>query len=118
MASFEQLVGPSTFHVVATATNGVATATQSAPGAGKRNFITSISFSVSAAPAAAVELTITEGATTIETVEVPASVIGPQFMNYVRPLRGGENSAVAISMPALGAGVKGAVCIHGFVGSS
>lgn len=118
MANAENLsFSPATDFAVDTQTNSAATGTIAAPGLGFRWFICGISFSASAAPAAAVRVLVKQGTTTIDSYEVPASAFAPVHINFVRPLRGAENALVSITLPALGAGVVGDCAIHAFKGS-
>ena len=105
-----------TWTVVASASNSTATATKSAPGAGKRLVLTGFSISGSAAPAAAVAASIRSngGATTLETFQLPASAFAPVVANYVHPLRCAENVDADITLAALGSGVTGTVVLKGF----
>lgn len=110
----EDLLGAQTeWTVVTTATNSVATATKAAV-VGQRHFVTYVTVSASAAPAAAVTATIKDGTTVITQFEMPASAIAPIFVPIARSLRISVGALVEISVPALGAGVKGTVTIGGF----
>lgn len=114
MPRMEDLLGAQTeWTVVATATNAVSTATKAAV-VGQRHYVTWLTVSASAAPAATVTATVKDGTTPITTFEIPASAIAPIFIPIARSLRGSVNSLVEISVPALGTGVKGTVTIGGF----
>lgn len=118
MASAQLVDGsPATNFAVDTQTNAIATATIAAPGAGLVLYITGISFSASAAPAAAVRVLVKQGTTTIDSFEVPAAAFGPVHINYARPLRADANALVSVTLPALGAAVVGDCSIHAFKAS-
>lgn len=94
-------------------TNVTATATHAAA-AGQRHFITGYSVSCSAAPAAAVSVTLKTGTTTLEQVELPASAFAPIVVNFSSPIRGGLNEAIAIACPAVGGTTRSTVVVRGF----
>lgn len=91
----------------ATATNAAATVTYSAAGAGISHAIDGIAFSLSANPASAVSLTVTDGSNTIYSTDILAG--GAGFI----PLRGrgSANTALTITLAAGGSGVVGKVAI-------
>ena len=94
-------------------TNVTATATHAAA-AGQRHFITGYSVSCSAAPSAAVSVTVKTGTTTVEQVELPASAFAPIVVNFSAPIRGGINEAIAIACPAVGGTTRSTVTVRGF----
>lgn len=94
-------------------TNVAATATKAAV-AGQTHFITGYSVSCGAAPAAAVSVTITNGATTVERVELPAAAFAPIVVNLSAPIRCNENAAAAITCPAVGGTTRSTVTLRGF----
>lgn len=94
-------------------TNAAATATKAAV-ANQRHFITGYSVSCSAAPAAPVSVTITDGATTVERVELPASAFAPIVVNFGSPIRCGINAAAEIICPAVGGTTRSTVVLRGF----
>lgn len=94
-------------------TNAAATATRVAV-ANQRHFITGYSVSCSAAPAAPVSVTITDGATTVERVELPASAFAPIVVNFGSPIRCGINAAAEIICPAVGGTTRSTVVLRGF----
>ena len=94
-------------------TNATATATKAAI-SGKTHFITGYSVSCSAAPGAAVSVTITDGATTVERVELPAAAFAPIAVNFSSPIKCTENSAAAITCPAVGGVTRSTVTLRGF----
>jgi len=94
-------------------TNVAATATKAAV-SGQIHFITGYSVSAGAAPAAAVSVTITNGATTVERVELPAAAFAPIAVNFSAPIRCGENVAAAITCPAVGGVTRSTVVLRGF----
>lgn len=91
----------------ATATNATATITYSAAGAGISHAFEGISFSLSGTPAAAVSLTVQDGANTVFSVDVTSS--GAGFIPLLR--RGTANTAMTISLGAGGSGVVGKVSV-------
>lgn len=96
--------------------NTAATATKAAI-AQQVHYITGYSVSCSAAPAAAVSVTVTNGATTVEQVELPAAAFSPVVVNFAAPIRCGTNAAAAISCPAVGVGTRSTVVLRGFTTS-
>lgn len=111
--SAEQFNGPATWTATDRDTNAQSVATQAAV-ARARHFVTHITVSGSAAPAAAVQVTLASGATTLDTFEIPAAAFAPIVFNYNRPLRGGINEAITLTCPALGAAVVSNVTVKGF----
>lgn len=98
---------------VATATNAAATATFA--GVTRQAYlITGVTISASGTPAAAVSVTIKDGTTVIEQIEIPAATFAPVRINYNRPLEITIGATVAALLPALGAGIKGTISLHGF----
>lgn len=94
-------------------TNVPATATKAAI-AGQTHFITGYSVSSGAAPSAAVSVTITNGATTVERVELPAAAFAPIAVNFSSPIRCSENAAAEITCPAVGGTTRSTVTLRGF----
>lgn len=95
-------------------TNATATATKAAV-VGHRHYVTGITVSASAAPAAAVEVQLLSGgATSMDDFEVPANAFAVIRFNYDSPLRGGIGEAITLVLPALGAAVVGNVVINGY----
>jgi hypothetical protein len=94
-------------------TNVAATATHAGV-AGQRHFITGYSVSSSAAPAAAVSVTIKTASTTLEQVELPAAAFAPIVVNFSSPIRGGINEAITITCPAVGGTTRSTVTVRGF----
>lgn len=117
MARSEDLLySPTTWSVIATATNGISTATKAAA-AGFQHFITGYSISASGIVAAAVAATVADGATVLDRIEIPAAAFAPIIRNYARPLRcTGGNKAEAV-LPALGGGIVGTIVLFGFTAS-
>lgn len=113
MARFEdKSFAPTTWTVVASQTNATATATKSAE-AGKTHYITGISFSMSAAPAAAAVVQIKDGTTVIDQMQVPAAAQAPFVHNYTPPLQVTMGNLASITVGALGSGVVGTVVLKG-----
>lgn len=94
-------------------TNTAATATKAGV-AGQRHFITGYSISCSAAPSPAVSVTVTDGAATVERVEVPAATFSPIVVNFGSPVRCGIGTAAAITCPAVGGTTRSTVVLRGF----
>ncbi len=96
---------------VATAVNGAATVTLSAPGARNQWLIQAITISMNGDPAAAANFTIVSGgSTTLERIDFPAAACAPYNSRglYV----GGVNEAVVCSLGALGSGIRGTVSVR------
>lgn len=113
MARIEAAMGSATWFVVGTATGGTASATKAAS-AKNRHYLTGLSISMSAAPAAAVTATLSDGATVIDQFEIPATAQAPMVVNFPRAYQCSPNAAVTLSVPSLGGGVKCSVAIRGF----
>lgn len=94
-------------------TNAAATATKAAV-ANQRHFITGYSVSCGAAPAATVSVTVTNGSTTVERVELPASAFAPIVVNFSSPIRCDINAKAEIVCPAVGGTTRSTVTIRGF----
>lgn len=94
-------------------TNTDVTATKVAA-AGQRHFITGYSVSCSAAPLAAVSVSIASGATTVDRVELPAAVFSPIVVNFSSPIRCDVNSTATITCPAVGGTTRSTVVVRGF----
>jgi hypothetical protein len=113
MPRFEdRAFAPTTWTVVDSQTNATATATRAAT-AGKQHFITGISFSMSAQPAAAVTVLVRDGATVLDQFQIPAAAQAPLVHNYHPPLQITTGNAATITVGALGAGVVGTVVLKG-----
>ena len=113
MRRFEdRAFAPTTWTVVASQTNATATATRAATAA-KQHFITGITFSMSAAPAAAVTVQVLDGATVLDQFQVPAAAQAPMVHNYHPPLQLTTGNSASITVGALGAGVVGTVVLKG-----
>lgn len=93
--------------------NGDVTATKAGASL-QRHFITGYSVSCSAAPSSAVSVTITNGATTVERVELPAATFSPIVVNFSAPIRCGIDEDAAITCPAVGGTTRSTVTIRGF----
>lgn len=113
MPRFEdRAFAPTTWTVVDSKTNDTATATKAAV-AGKQHFITGVSFSMSAAPAAAVTVQVKDGTTVIDQFQIPAAAQAPLIMNYHPPLQLTPGNAATLTVGALGSGVVGTVVVKG-----
>ena len=99
---------------VATQNSNVAATATKAGVAYQRHFITGYSVSCSAAPSAAVSMSITDGATTVERVELPAAAFSPIVVNFSSPIQCGVNAAAAITCPAVGGVTRSTVVLRGF----
>lgn len=94
-------------------TNVAATATKAAA-ANQTHYITGYSVSTSAAPAAAVSVTVANGASTVERVELPAATFSPIVVNFSAPIRCNPNTAASITCPAVGGTTVSTVVLRGF----
>jgi hypothetical protein len=103
---------PTQWTVVTSQTNATATATRNAV-TGKQHFITGISFSMSAAPAAAVTVQVRDGVTVLDQFQIPAAAQAPLVHNYHPPLTITSGAAASITVGALGTGVVGTVVLKG-----
>ena len=114
MASQESLlVGPLGWpSVVARATNAAATATKAAV-TNQQHIISGVSISASAAPAAAVVVTLKAGAVIIDEWNLPAAAFAPIVIEFKRPFILDLNTLAELNIPALGAGVIGTAVIRG-----
>lgn len=113
MARFEdKAFAPTQWTVVDSKTNATATAAKAAT-AGKQHWVTGISFSMSAQPAAAVVVQVLNGATVLDQFQIPAAAQAPLVHNYTPPLEIPAGTAVSITVGALGSGVVGTVVLKG-----
>lgn len=113
MASVELIAAfPTQWTVVNSQTNATATATQAAVST-KQHFITGISFSMSAAPAAALTVQVRDGATVLDQFQIPAAAQAPLVMNYSAPLACTPGNAASITVGAGGAGIVCTVVLKG-----
>lgn len=114
MARGEDLLfKPATWSVIATAVNGIATATKLAI-TGQQHFITAVSISCSGIPVTSVQVLIKEGSNVLDQWELPPAQFAPITPNFIRPYVGSPSSDVSITVGAMGAGIRGTVCIRGF----
>ena len=105
------IAGVADVHDVATAINGAATVTLAAPGERLRWLILAMTVSMNGDPAAPVSLTIVSGgATTLERIEFPAAACAPYNSRGI--YKGGVNEAVVVTLPALGASIRGTVTVR------
>jgi hypothetical protein len=113
MARFEdKSFAPTTWTVVASATNATATATRAAQQS-RTHYITGISFSMSAQPAAAAVVQVLDGATVIDQFQIPAAAQAPLIHNYTPPVAITMGNSASITVGALGTGVVGTVVLKG-----
>lgn len=115
MAQTNFMIGglPHRWSVIASATNGAATATKAAE-QNRRHYITGIVISASAAPAASVQVDVRKGAVDFISAEIANAAFAPIMWELKRPIEGNINEAVSINLPALGASVIGTVTLMGF----
>jgi hypothetical protein len=102
---------PAVNHTPGAATNAVAT---KAAVVGKRHVCTGVSFSYTAAPAAAVEVTLEAKGGIQERWKYPAAVLQPQVFNFDPPYVGDDNQKVELILPSGGGAVIGSATIRGF----
>lgn len=102
-----QSLGPGEEQYQATQVNAPATITLTGV-PGQEWVIASGFVSASAALAAPVSFTINDGTTDLERIELPAAVIAPVPL---RRLMGGAGRTLTITLPALGASVRGTVTL-------
>ena len=116
MARFEdKAFAPTQWTVVDSQTNATATATKAAV-SGKQHFITGVSFSMSAAPAASVTVQVKDGSTVLDQFQIPGgagTAQAPLVHNYYPPLQITSGNAATITVGALGATVVGTVVLKG-----
>lgn len=105
------IAGVADSHDVATTVNGASTVTLAAPGPQLRWLILAVTISMSGDPGAAVSFTIVSGgATTLERIEFPAAACAPY--NSRGLYKCGVNEAVVLSLPALGAAIRGTLSVR------
>lgn len=110
------LAAPTDWTNVATQSDAIATAQRNGV-AGLVHYITGISISASAAPAAAVTAEVRSGATVLDRFEIPNAAFAPIIHNYTRPLRAAPGDTVSLVLPALGGTTIGTAVIKGFTGT-
>lgn len=114
MASVNQLTGgTSLIAQTVSGANAEALVTIAAPGAMNCIYVYGIMLSASAAPAATVAALFKESATTKLTLEIPASPIAPVWIPFPsgHPYRAEPNTAVSLSLPALGGATIGTAAL-------
>ena len=99
--------------VVATATNGAATATKTGL-ASHRHYVASVSYSSKGLPAAAVTADLKSQATVKDQWEVPAANFSAVVIGYNHPIEMGIGEDAVLNLPALGAGIVGTVVLKGY----
>ena len=116
MPDYNKLLGSAAdWTVVATVANNTAcVATKAAPGANKRHFITGITISCSAAPSATVAAHLDTASTVLDQFEIPASAFSPIVEGYTRPLTGGVNEVITLTIPAVGGTTRATAVLKGF----
>lgn len=122
MANFERRLGgdPGILLDAAPAANNAAVVTFAAV-SGAKNSLIAVCFSVSGATPAVARATIAltkNGVATTFGVQLPAAQIGPVFLNFSNhPIEGDDNTAITITLPAMGATQTGEVWATGYVSS-
>lgn len=107
------MVAQAAWAVAATpGTNAIATATKAAGGAGKQHRCFSVSGSFSAAPAAAVQLQLLDGATVLQNWDITAA--GPFHFSFPLGINGSTNTAMSATLGAGGAAIVGKVNLTGY----
>jgi len=119
MASVEKRMTATPEVVASTsAVNAPATATMPAV-VGSRNYATMAIMSFNGAIAAAVRATLTwtkDGSAKTIGIQLPPATLGPVILNFGdHPLEGDDNTAITLSIPALGAAITGEATLMGFV---
>lgn len=94
-------------------TNVAATATHAAV-ENQTHYITGYSVSTAAAPATTVSVTVANGVSTVERVELPAAAFSPIVVNFSAPIRCSPNTAASITCPAVGGATQSTVVLRGF----
>lgn len=79
-----------------------------------RHYITGISISGSAAPAAAVVVQVLNGATPVDQFIIPPGAFSPIVINYDHPLRCADGADAEVTVEAMGSGVVSHAVIRGF----
>ena len=112
-------LGPTTWSVIATATNATATATKAGVAVNntspaQRHVITGFSFSASTgAYTGSPTLTVSNGATAIYTFQLDSTSHAPLNVELVNPFVCAQGAACSIVATALGSGLVATVCIRG-----
>lgn len=96
----------------ATATAGVATATQAGV-AGRIHAFDTVLITVAGSVAAAVQAEIRSGVTVLGVINIQAGAVGPIFASWQRPFRCAASEAASVVVPSLGAGVRCDVLVTG-----
>src|SRR3954470_21750373 len=114
MARAEDLLfKPAQWTIVATNINGIAYAEQfGIPG--KQHFIVGLSISCSGLPATSVQVLIRDNLTILDQWEIPPAQFAPMTPNFIRPYVGSPGGSVNVILGAMGAGIRGTVCMRGF----
>lgn len=99
----------------ATAVAGVVTATRAAE-PGRKHYITSVTISGSGVVAATVSAQVrnTAGGVIMDQVEIPATAFPPIQLSYDSPLECPLGASADVTMPSLGAGIRGTVSMQGY----
>lgn len=114
MARAEDLLfAPAQWYVVGTAVNASAVASFAGV-TNKRHYVVGVDISASDAPAAPVSATLQDGASTMTQLELPSGKFAPLMHNYQRPWEGSSGATITLTLPALGAGIRGTVVLRGF----
>ena len=125
MASKLDQAAKDAFGLSASATNGTATITVTAPAASTlvTTFVTGVQISASAAPAAAVTATLAgvlgaDGTAKTISWQIPASAFAPLTFNLAtHPLKALPGTNLVLSLPALGGSTVGTVTLFYYFGT-
>jgi hypothetical protein len=107
------LAGTAKLKDVDTQTNGIATATIAAV-TRRKFYITGVTISASAAPAAATYAQVLDGTTEIDRIQIPAAAFSVIRINYNHPLECTTGNKAEAILQALGTGVIGSITLHAF----
>ena len=94
-------------HSIATAVNGVAAVTLAAPNAAFQWLVMAVTISMNGDPTTNPSFTIVSGASDLERVEFPNAACAPY--NSRGLYKGLPGTTVVLSLPALGASIRGTV---------
>jgi hypothetical protein len=100
-------------------TNAAVVSTIAAPGAGKSHYLTAVTVGFGAAPAAAVVVQVESPSGTViwkRRIGTTAPFIWEQ--NFIRPLKGADNQAMVVRLPAGGAAIVGYVNQAGYTANT
>jgi hypothetical protein len=113
IAAERALFGPPGWTVVASASNDALVANQAGV-TNKQHWLTHLTLSFSAAPAAPTTLTVKDGSTVIWQVEISITTIVLTENFETRPLHATTGAALTVNVGAGGSGVVGTISASGF----